>query len=222
MAKKRKHNFERARRPQQVEKRREDLLSAALKLFKQHGLDQVSLNDIAREVGVAKSNIYRYFASREHIYLVVLQRLAAEFEQRIYSRLDRLRGGGTIRKVVDALVDAYLASPEYGELITVVNSVLEQRLTPELVINFRTVFLERRKRLAVALSNALSLDDAEAMLPLTLHIFLHVPGLWTFCFPRSESRRLLQEETNKHLLIDFRSEMTQFLRWMLSGSGVSR
>ena len=95
-------------------------------------------------------------------------------------------------------------------------------MTPELVINFRTVFLERRKRLAAALSNALSLDDAEAMLPLTLHIFLHVPGLWTFCFPRPDSLTLLQERTNRHLLIDFKSEMTRFLQWVLSGSGVTR
>src|SRR5579871_1753669 len=108
MAKDNQGGFERARRPQQIEQRREDLLSAALKLFKRDGLDNVSLNDIAREVGVAKSNIYRYFDSREHIYLVVLQRLAAQFEQCIYTRLKRIRGRGSVPKVIDALIGAYL------------------------------------------------------------------------------------------------------------------
>ena len=207
--------FLRARQPDQIEQRRESLLAAALSLFQRRGLEKVSLNDIAREVGLAKSNIYRYFESREHIYLVVLQRLAAQFEQRIYANLNKLKGRGTIRTVTDALVAAYLASPEYGELITVVNSVLEKRLTPTLVVNFRAVFLERRKRLAAALTEALPCSSAEHMLPITLHIFLHVPGLWTFCFPSGDSAGMLDRPENAHLKVSFRREMTLFLRAIL-------
>jgi AcrR family transcriptional regulator len=170
---------------------------------------------LAREVGLAKSNIYRYFESREHIYLVVLQRLAALFEQRIYTELGRIKGKGSATKVADALIAAYLASPEYGELITVVNSVLEKRLTPELVVNFRTVFLERRRRLTAALVRALPGATPERMLPVTLHIFLHVPGLWTFCFPRADSKKLLDRPEHAHLRVDFRKEMTLFLRAIL-------
>jgi AcrR family transcriptional regulator len=208
---KRKRPFLRARQPDQIEQRREAILRAALSLFQRWGLENVSLNDIAREVGSAKSNIYRYFESREHIYLIVLQRLAAQFENRIYSNLDEPNGRGSVQKVTEALVDAYLASPEYGELITVVNSVLEKRLTPDLVVNFRTVFLERRKRLAAALADALPGSSAEQMLPITLHIFLHVPGLWTFCFPSKESARMLDRPENEHLKVDFRREMTLLL-----------
>ena len=208
-------DFQRARQPEQIAQRREAILQAALALFQRQGLENVSLNDIAREVKLAKSNIYRYFEGREHIYLVVLQRQAAQFEQRIYVGLARLKGKGTAAKVADALVEAYLISPEYGELITVVNSVLEKRLTPELVVNFRTVFLERRKRLAAALAAALPGATPERVLPLTLHIFLHVPGLWTFCFPRPDSKKLLDEPGHQHLRVDFKKEMTLFLRKIL-------
>jgi AcrR family transcriptional regulator len=210
--------FLRARQPDQIEQRREALLAAALCLFRLHGLENVSLNDIAREVGLAKSNIYRYFDSREHIYLVVLQRLAAQFEQRVYANLNRLKGRGTVRTVADALVAAYLASPDYGELITVVNSVLEKRLTPASVVNFRTVFLERRKRMADALTDALPGSSAEHMLPITLHIFLHVPGLWTFCFPSGDKAVMLDKPENAHLKVNFRREMTLFLRTILRRS----
>ncbi len=215
MSKSKSPGFQRARRPAQIEQRREAILRSALLLFQRNGLENVSLNDIAREVGLAKSNIYRYFESREHIYLVVLQRLAAQFERRLYPALERLRGRGTVARVTKVVVDAYLDSPEYGELITVVNSVLEKRLTPELVINFRAVFFERRKRLAAALAAALAGTTPERLLPLTLHIFLHVPGLWTFCFPRPDSKKLLDEPEHQHLKFDFKREMTLFLRAML-------
>jgi AcrR family transcriptional regulator len=51
--------FQRARQPAQIEQRREAILQAALPLFQSRWLENVSLNDIAREVGLAKSNIYR-------------------------------------------------------------------------------------------------------------------------------------------------------------------
>ena len=215
MSKKGRPSFQRARQAQQIEQRRQSILTVAVDLFQRNGLDNVSLNDIACGVRLAKSNIYRYFETREHIYLVVLQRLAAEFEQRIYAELGKLKGTPTVSKVAQALVKAYLSSPEYGELITVVNSVLEKRLTPELVVNFRTVFLERRKRLASALAKALG-TSPQTMLQPTLHIFLHVPGLWTFCFPRREARKLLAEPKHRHLLLNFKTEMTMFLRAILT------
>jgi AcrR family transcriptional regulator len=208
-------SFQRARQPAQIEERKEAILRTALILFQKNGLENVSLTDIAREVGLAKSNIYRYFESREHIYLVVLQRLAARFEQRLYPPLEKLKGKGTVAKVADIITEAYMDSPEYGELITVVNSVLEKRLTPPLVINFRTVFLERRKRLSAVLASALPGTTAEKMLPFTLHILLHVPGLWTFCYPRPDSEQLLNEPEHRQLKLDFRREMMLFLHAIL-------
>src|ERR1700676_2329874 len=106
--------FQRARRPAQIEERKEAILLTAVHLFQNNGLENVSLTDIAREVGLAKSNIYRYFESREHIYLVVLQRLASQFEQRLYLPLEKLKGRGSVAKVTEVMVSAYLDSPEYG------------------------------------------------------------------------------------------------------------
>jgi Tetracyclin repressor-like, C-terminal domain len=97
----------------------------------------------------------------------------------------------------------------------VVNSVLEKKLTPELVVNFRLVFRDRRERVAAAIAAALPGSTPERLLPLTLHIFLHVPGLWTFCFPRSDADRLLSEPTYRDLKFDFKNEMTLFLRAIL-------
>jgi AcrR family transcriptional regulator len=215
MPRKKSPSFERARQPGQIEERKEAILHTALSLFQQNGLENVSLTDIAREVGLAKSNIYRYFESREHIYLVVLQRLAARFEQRLYPPLEKLQGKGSVAKVADIVTRAYIDSPEYGELITVVNSVLEKRLTPALIINFRAVFFERRKRLSAVLASALPGITAEKMLPFTLHIFLHVPGLWTFCYPRPDAENLLNQPQHRHLKFDFAPEMTLFLRAVL-------
>ena len=215
MPKKRLPSFQRARRPDQIEQRKEAILAAALVLFQEKGLENVALADIAAKVGTATSNIYRYFESREHIYLRVLQRLGAAWEQKVYPALERLHGRGNVAKVADIIIEAYLGLPDYGELSTVVNSVLEKQLTPALLVDFRSVFLERRKRLASALAAAVPNTAADLLLPLTFHIFVHVPGLWPFCHPSPASKKMLSEPQFAHLNFDFKTEMSRYLRLIL-------
>ena len=109
-------------------------------LFQKKGLENVTLADIAEKVGTVKSNIYRYFDSREHIYLRVLQRQGSAWEKRVMSGLDGLRRKGTPTKVAKVLTRSFIQSVEYSTLITVINTVLEKALSPELVIDFRAAF----------------------------------------------------------------------------------
>ncbi|HEY4783221.1 MAG TPA: TetR family transcriptional regulator [Chthoniobacterales bacterium] len=218
MPRKKFPSFQRARQPDQIKQRQEAILHAALVLFQKNGLENVSLNDIAKKVGTAKSNIYRYFDSREHIYLQVLQRLASKWEARLYPLLDKLKGKGTVEKVAAILADAYIESEEYGELVSVVNPVLEKKLTPTLVVDFRSVFLERRKRLARVLASAIPDMKFERILPLTLHLFVHVPGLWPFCHPTLASKQMLEQPQFAHLNLDFQVEIRAFLQMLLQAA----
>jgi AcrR family transcriptional regulator len=106
------------------------------------------LTDIAHEVGTAKSNLARYFQSREHIYLIILQQEGAAWEKRVLPPLEKLAGKGTVKKVADIISDSFIQSEWYSMLITVINSVLEKNLSPQLVVNFRSVFHRRRMRFA--------------------------------------------------------------------------
>lgn len=218
MPQKKLPGFQRARQPDQIEQRKEAILAAALTLFREKGLEKVTLADIAAKVGTATSNLYRYFESREHIYLRVLQRLGAQWETEIYPALEKLHGRGTVDKVAAIIIEAYLRVKEYGELSTVVNSVLEKELPPPLLMDFRSVFLERRKRLASALAAAFPKTTAAQWLPVTFHIFVHVPGLWPFCYPHPASRKMLTESPFVHLDFDFKTEMTRYLRLILKAA----
>ncbi|GAB3158709.1 TetR family transcriptional regulator [Amycolatopsis stemonae] len=61
--------FLRARRPEQKEQRRTAILTAARELALESGVRNVSLGSVATAVGLAKSNVVRYFGTREEIYL---------------------------------------------------------------------------------------------------------------------------------------------------------
>jgi len=61
-------------RKQKNEQRRKYILDVAEKLFFLKGYDDVSMNDIAREAGLNKSVIYRYFKNKESLYFAIVLR----------------------------------------------------------------------------------------------------------------------------------------------------
>ena len=53
--------------------RKEEIMKAAANLFSQKSYHDVTVDQIAEEVGVAKGTIYLYFESKENLYLEILE-----------------------------------------------------------------------------------------------------------------------------------------------------
>ncbi|MEU1502002.1 TetR family transcriptional regulator [Streptomyces sp. NPDC005732] len=64
--------FQRARSEEQREIRRQAILDTAAAMLDEMPVGEVSLNELSRRVGLAKSNVLRYFESREAILLELL------------------------------------------------------------------------------------------------------------------------------------------------------
>jgi TetR/AcrR family transcriptional regulator len=63
------------RRRRQLEEKRSAILSAALELFSRYGLHGTSLDQVAAQADVSKTNLLYYFGSKEELYLSVLRQL---------------------------------------------------------------------------------------------------------------------------------------------------
>ncbi len=79
-------SFQRARKPAEQQLRREAILAAAAALFDAEGPQGAGLNAIAAKAGFTKSNVYRYFESREEVlmslFLAELESFVADLEGR--------------------------------------------------------------------------------------------------------------------------------------------
>jgi AcrR family transcriptional regulator len=64
--------FQRARSEEQREIRRQAILDTAAAMLGEMPVAEVSLNELSRRVGLAKSNVLRYFESREAVLLELL------------------------------------------------------------------------------------------------------------------------------------------------------
>ena len=56
------------------EQRQNDIIDAARKLFADKDFDEVSMDEIAEEVGLGKSTLYLYFKNKESLYFAVVLR----------------------------------------------------------------------------------------------------------------------------------------------------
>lgn len=60
------------RRKQRTRTKQESIKRAALELFAAHGVDRVSVDEIAAKAGVSKVTLYKYFGSKDDLYAEVV------------------------------------------------------------------------------------------------------------------------------------------------------
>jgi len=66
------------RRRLSAEQRRESILEAANEVFGERGYEHVRIDDVAAAAGISKALIYEHFASKQDLYIELLNRAARE------------------------------------------------------------------------------------------------------------------------------------------------
>jgi AcrR family transcriptional regulator len=85
---------------------REDVLAAAMGMIAEHGLEQLTMAALGREVGMSSGHLLYYFHSKDELLLQALE----WSEGRLGAERGRLltRSAATVRERVDAYVDLYV------------------------------------------------------------------------------------------------------------------
>jgi len=80
-------SFQRARSKSQKDQRVSDILAAAACLLEKQGYGPVTLQHIAAEAGFTRSNLYRYFATREDVFLMIYEEEYERWANQVAHRL---------------------------------------------------------------------------------------------------------------------------------------
>lgn len=80
---------------QQSDTTRQVILDVAYRLYMTQGVEKTTMQQIAREAGTHRTNLYRYFRSHEEIGFAITERLGKEFIETYMSRLNEQPGGGS-------------------------------------------------------------------------------------------------------------------------------
>lgn len=132
--------------------RRAAIKDVAREMLAEKNVGDISLRELSDRVGLAKSNVLRYFDSREAIFLEVLDEEFAMWLSDIEGRLGRPRtrkpGYANEIRVATVIADSVVTRPLLGELLGSMASVLERNISHEFARDFKPRAMQRIAALA--------------------------------------------------------------------------
>lgn len=213
----RRECFTRARRPDEIAQREEEIVAAAAALLDAHRLDGISLNAIAREAGLAKSAVYRYFESREAIFLRILERDWRIWLEQVEQALAPLAGSDDPAAVADALAAATVAQPRLCRLVSALSSVLEQNLSEEVVLAFKQESLALATQMIDSFHSALPSIAPNQWLDFLNPALALIAGLWPLSHPSETVSRVMARPEFAPFQPDFAQQFRRTLTLTLRG-----
>ena len=186
-------SFRRARKPEEIEARRETLLAAAAELFDAEGPMGAGLNAIAAKAGFTKSNVYRYFESREQVllelFLAEMGRLVPAFCARISAVAK-----GDVDGLAEAIAVEFMERPRFGQLSSILTGTLEANVSEDTIVRTKRTMGALSSKLSEALHDRLPGSSlADCMWAVSM-IGTLLAGMWPNARPSPAAASVLARE----------------------------
>ena len=193
--------FQRARSEEQREIRRRTILDTALAMLEEMPVAEVSLNELSRRVGLAKSNVLRYFESREAVLLELLERalrtwlddVSGELSDGVDPRLPARERGDQVAAV---LARSLARHGVLCDLVGAQAGVLEHNVSVDVVIRYKRSSIASLETMAELVRHHIPElgDGTQTVCVMTLIL---AGALWTHSRPSAST--LAAHETDPNL-----------------------
>lgn len=206
--------FQRARRPEQLAARRSAILAAARVALAEKGVDQVSLRDISERVSLAKSNVLRYFDSREAILLELLDEDFRSWLTDLETRLGRPRTpkpdyANEIR-VATTIAETLAERRTMCELLGAMAGVLERNISVEFARDFKVRAMQNTTVLSGLVARHLPWLPEEFVAFFSEGVPTLAAGMYPFSVPTEPVRQAMEE-------LDFPDPRCRFVEGLRTG-----
>jgi AcrR family transcriptional regulator len=179
--------FQRARSEEQREIRRRAILDTAAAMLDEMPVAEVSLNELSRRVGLAKSNVLRYFESREAVLLELLDHFLrdwlAELSNELAADIDpRLSAAERAGRLAEVLSRSLAARPVLCDLFGAQGGVLEHNVSVEVVLRHKRASLDSLENM-VGLVRRHVPELGDGAQTVCLQAMIMAGALSTYCSP---------------------------------------
>lgn len=215
--------FQRARSEEQREARRQAILGAAAAMLAEMPVAEVTLNELSRRAGLAKSNVLRYFESREAVLLELLDAAWQDWLTDLERQLaDREAEKSSVRErtslLSGVLATSLAARPVLSDLLSAQSAVLERNVSPAVAATC--------KRAAVASVTALG-TQARCCVPelgeggafrFAGAVVMTAGALWSSCQPSAAMLAAYEADPGLAAMrLDFTATMRELAEVLITG-----
>lgn len=215
--------FQRARSQQQREARQQAILAAAAVMLTEMPVAQVSLNELSRRAGLAKSNVLRYFESREAVLLELLDVAWRSWLDRLATELDaavpgRATADERVNQVADALAGSLAAEPVLCDLLNAQAAVLERNVSPQVAARYKRMALANVAALGALLARQLPGLGQQDAFRLSGAVLMMTAALWPHTQPSAAMLAAYQADPELAAMrLDFRTTLGEAAALLIRG-----
>ena len=215
--------FQRARRPEQRAERRRAILATAAAMLTEMPVADVSLNELSRRVGLAKSNVLNYFDSREAVLLELSANELTAWVQDLASATADVPAASEVGERADRLVTTIVGTlakrPVLCDLISSQAAVLERNVTTETALTFKRAAAVAFQEMIAVIAGVLPELGPEGAGRFIAHASLLAGAMWSHSHPVPAILAAYETDPSLAALrLEFEPALTDGLRTLLYGA----
>lgn len=208
-------SFIRARRDDQKAERVEAILTTARQLCQEKGVLDWSLNELGKRANFTKSNIYRYFGSREEILMTLLHQEIATFAKALSATTDNKTL--SVNDFSSVMATLFSSQTFLCDLLCVSSTVLEQNVNDDAIWKIKQAGFEYERMVVEAIESSIVDMNNDMAQRVAFGAGVIVAGLWPLTRPSAPIRRLMLDNGNAKYDLDFCTELQKSLAALSMG-----
>ncbi|MEU6347278.1 TetR family transcriptional regulator [Streptomyces sp. NPDC046977] len=215
--------FQRARNEEQRAVRRKAILDTTAAMLTEMPVAEVSLNELSRRVGLAKSNVLRYFESREAVLLELLDTATRDWLEHLGTALDEAvdPDAGTAERadlLAAALADSLAARPVLCDLVSAQAAVLERNVSAQVAADYKRAAIANVDAFAGRVHAHLPELGEQDALRFAAATVMVTGAVWTHAHPSPGMLAAYEADPSLAALrLEFPSTLRDMLQVVLSG-----
>ena len=198
-------SWQRARRDDQIEERETQILQAASDLFDQFRYDDITLARIAKAAGFTRSNLYRYFPTREDVFLTLMSRDMDDWVSKVIALFER--DAVSTESFVDHWMPLVLSNPRMMRFYELLAGVFEQKASIERLLQFKQRLHQQMSEISSRLVDAGLFATSDGARRFLVAHLAFVSGLYPKLSLSDEQRELMKKVGYDHSTEEYRQLM---------------
>jgi AcrR family transcriptional regulator len=194
----------RARSPADKAARRQAVLDEAWRLFQGVPWGALTMAQVAEGVALSKAALYRYFDTKETLFLAVAETQLRGWLLELGEKLDGLRRASSAEQLAEVLCTSLARRPAMARLLALLHVELEHNLVQAEALRFKRALHALLTELGAQLARAAGLASKEAGLQAALYLHALIIGLWQMADLPPQVARLLEAGGLEALRVQFR------------------
>lgn len=190
-------DWTRARSDEQIEQRINEIVDATVRLYEENRYEDITIAMIAKEANFTRSNLYRYFQTKEDIFLELIKHDIEVWRKDTLETFADINP--SLQEVAEIFITLILKHTRMVKLFTILFTLLEPNASLEALTSFKKKITEELGFVAQFLGTKLpfpSVESAAEFLSTQSYLAIGAFPMINLTPKQKEAMQAIGEETN--------------------------